>query len=197
MTKQYILFAGVNGAGKTTLFQTYPDLCNMPRVNVDEIVRQSGDWKNPRDVIAAGITAVRMIETFFNEGVSFNQETTLCGKSIIRNIHKAKKEGFEVVLYYVGLDCVDTAKKRVAQRVLDGGHGIPDKDIERRYNESLCNLELIIPVCDRVEIFDNTRIFQHVYLILNGKCMDYDDNLPDWCKTIINNTGSKKIIGNQ
>ncbi len=49
--KKYIIFGGVNGAGKTTLYQTYPEMMNMPRVNVDEIVRGLGDWKNPKDVV--------------------------------------------------------------------------------------------------------------------------------------------------
>lgn len=40
-------------------------------------------------------------------------------------------------LNYVGLSSVELAISRVEQRVRDGGHGIPEKDIERRYNESL------------------------------------------------------------
>ena len=32
---------------------------------------------------------------------SFNQETTLSGKSIIRNIRKAKQNGFYVVMNYM------------------------------------------------------------------------------------------------
>lgn len=39
--KKYIIFAGVNGAGKSTLYQTNQLLENMPRINVDEIVRAS------------------------------------------------------------------------------------------------------------------------------------------------------------
>ena len=86
--KKYIVFAGVNGAGKTTFYQTYPKMMNMSRVNVDEIVRGLGDWKNPKDVAEAGRIAVRAIRQYFDEGRSFNQETTLCGKSILRYFKK-------------------------------------------------------------------------------------------------------------
>ena len=48
--KKYIIIAGVNGAGKSTLYQTIESLKGMPRVNVDEIVREIGDWKNVADV---------------------------------------------------------------------------------------------------------------------------------------------------
>ena len=52
--KKYIIIAGVNGVGKSTLYQMYDEFEGMPRVNVDEIVREIGDWKNIRDVFAAG-----------------------------------------------------------------------------------------------------------------------------------------------
>ena len=43
--KRYVIIAGVNGAGKSTLYQINDNLKNMSRVNVDEIVREIGDWK--------------------------------------------------------------------------------------------------------------------------------------------------------
>ena len=76
--KKYIIIAGVNGAGKSTLYQMYDAFEGMPRVNVDELVRDIGDWKNPRDVFAAGKMAVKSISEYLEEGITFNQETTLC-----------------------------------------------------------------------------------------------------------------------
>lgn len=55
-------------------------------------------------------------------------------------------------MYYVGVASVEIAKERVALRVKKGGHGIPDKDIERRFVESIKNLPRAIRVCDIVEI---------------------------------------------
>lgn len=43
--KKYVIIAGVNGAGKSTLYQANNNLKKMPRVNVDEIVKEIGDWK--------------------------------------------------------------------------------------------------------------------------------------------------------
>ena len=57
--KKYIIIAGVNGAGKSTLYQTIENLKEMPRVNVDEIVREIGDWQNLSDVFKAGKIAVK------------------------------------------------------------------------------------------------------------------------------------------
>ena len=82
--KKYILIAGVNGAGKSTLYQTLESLKNMPRINTDEIVKSLGDWQNMSDVLDAVKIAVKKIKEYFEQGVSFNQETTLCGASIIQ-----------------------------------------------------------------------------------------------------------------
>ena len=184
--KRYVLFAGVNGAGKTTLYQTNTGLKTFPRVNVDEIVREFGSWNNPADMAVAGRKAVKLISRYFESGVSFNQETTLCGKSILRNIRKAKDQQYSVELYFVGLDTVELAKERVKQRVLSGGHGIPEKDIERRYYESLTNLKQVLPICDHVELFDNTESFSRVAIFEYGVCVDKTEKIPPWCEGLFN-----------
>ena len=91
--KKYILIAGVNGAGKSTLYQTLHSLHEMIRVNTDEIVRRIGDWRSIERQIEAGKIAVSQLKECFEKGVTFNQETTLCGKSVIKNIKKAKEKG--------------------------------------------------------------------------------------------------------
>lgn len=185
IVRKYIIFAGVNGAGKTTLFQTVGIYKELPRVNMDEIVRGFGSWKNRGDVLKAGRIAVQKVKGFFAKGESFNQETTLCGRSIFKNIETARNLGYEVELYYVGLSSADLAKQRVEQRVQSGGHGIPPKDIERRYTESLENLKKIIPVCDRVKIYDNTQSFRKVASFIKGECKDRAEDLPEWCDSFL------------
>lgn len=71
--KKYIIIAGVNGAGKSTLYQTLDEIKDIPRVNIDDIVRGSGDWRNPSDVIKAGKVAVGLLEEYLKKQWSFNQ----------------------------------------------------------------------------------------------------------------------------
>lgn len=97
--KKYVIIAGVNGAGKSTLYQINDNLKNMPRINVDEIVKKIGDCKNFKDIFTVGKIAVEKIAEYLQNGVSFNQETTLCGKMIIKNILKAKKSGYFIELH--------------------------------------------------------------------------------------------------
>jgi len=156
--KKYILIAGANGAGKSTLFHVLDELKDMPRINTDEMVKQFGVWNNMSDVFKAGKLAVKKVDEYFSEGMTFNQETTLCGNFILKSIKKAKQLGYYVEMHYVGVENVDIAKQRVARRVLAGGHGIPETDIERRYTETFNNLNKIISDCDRILFYDNTKL---------------------------------------
>lgn len=115
--KKYIVYAGVNGAGKSTIYSTvYKDI-DMPRINIDEIVKEFGDWRNGSDVMKAGKIAIKKREEYFSKGISFNQETTLCGQSIIRTIKRAKEEGYIVEMHYIGINSVELAKERISARV--------------------------------------------------------------------------------
>lgn len=59
----------------------------------------------------AGKIAVSKIKEYFENGIYFNQDTTLCGSSIIRNIKRANELGYEIEMHYVGVESVDIAKK--------------------------------------------------------------------------------------
>lgn len=178
--RKYILIAGVNGAGKSTLYQTLESLKNMPRINTDEIVKNFGDWQNMNDVLKAGKIAVQKIQEYFEQGITFNQETTLCGASIIQNIKLAKSLGYKIELHYVGVASVDIAKERIAHRVSQGGHGIPDVDVERRYAESFKRLKELVSVCNLVVLYDNTESFNRFAIYQEGKLCNLADSRPEW-----------------
>lgn len=181
--KKYVIYAGVNGAGKST-FYNMKSQYSLPRVNTDEIVKELGDWKNVTDVMRAGKIAVKRIDEYFSQGISFNQETTLCGHSIFRNMQRAKQQGYVIELFYVGLDSAEIAKERIARRVERGGHGIPDEDVERRYVESLKNLRKVIELCDLVSINDNTETMRRFAIYRNGQLRLLSRNVPEWFRRI-------------
>ena len=182
--KRYVILAGVNGAGKTTLFSLIPSLAKIDKVNMDEIVREIGDWKDTETVIKAGKIAVNRIDRLFQEEKSFSQETTLCGRSIIGYINRAKEQGYCIEMHYVGVDSPDIAKERVKNRVSNGGHGISDKDIERRYKETLEKLKEVLPVCDLVAIYDNSFDIRRFAIYKQGVCVKISKNVPRWFKEL-------------
>ncbi len=183
----YTVFAGVNGVGKTSIYKSiyYNENKNEKRINTDEMVAKIGSWKDNNLQIKCAREAVKLIKKYIKEGISFNQETTLAGKSIIKNIKLAKENGFYIVMNYIGVDNSEIAKERVKIRVKNGGHGISDKDIERRYYDSLHNLKEVINICDELNIFDNTKRFREVAYFKNGILKWKDSNIPVWLIDIL------------
>ena len=183
---KFIVFAGPNGCGKSTLFHTNKDVFDFPRINVDEIVRENGgDWRNSVDLMHAGRLALKKYKSCIEKLESFNQETTLCGSSALRNIQQTHSLGYEVELYFVCVENVELAKARIRKRVAAGGHGIPDVDVERRYVESLQKLKSAIPLCKKVELYDNTEKFRKIATIKNGRVSYLAENVPEWAKIVI------------
>lgn len=74
-------------------------------------------------------------------------------------------------MHYVGVNSVEIAKERVKERVFKGGHDIPEHLIEKRYQETLDNLVKAIPLCDRIDIYDNTVQFTMVSQIEQGRIL--------------------------
>ena len=179
--KKYTIVAGVNGAGKSTLYQLDPDLKCENRVNADEILKEfGGDWKSLADIFKAGKRAVSLLNSYIENGVSFNQETTLCGNSVIRNITRAKENGYLIEMHYIGLDSVEIAKERVAKRVSQGGHGVAEADIERRYIASLEAFWKVLPLCNLVAVYDNTEDFRRFAIYKDGSLVRLFHKVPKW-----------------
>ena len=108
--KRFTIIAGINGAGKTSLYHVLKNSEDLgERVNIDELAKKFGGNDDPYANIHAGRTAMEMISEFIAGGVSFHLETTLPGAAIIRQINAAKKAGFTVALYFVGVDDIQVA----------------------------------------------------------------------------------------
>lgn len=166
---RYVIIAGVNGAGKSTLYSLNSSWADLEKINLDETVREVGNWQNSKDIFVTGKIVVQKINECLAKEISFCQETTLCGKMILNNIRNAKEKGYFIEIHYVGLDSANLAKERVQHRVSVGGHGVDEKDIERRYTESLQNLCEIMGECDLVVFYDNTHSFRRFAISKNGK----------------------------
>lgn len=188
----YTIFAGVNGAGKTSIYKSiyYNENKDEKRINTDEMVARIGSWQDNNLQMKCAREAVKLIKKYISGGIAFNQETTLSGKSIIRNIRLAKENGFYIVVNYIvvnyiGVDNTDIAKERVRIRVSKGGHGIPDKDIERRYYESLKNLKEIINICDEISIYDNSEVIREIIDFKSGNLIWSDKKIPNWARILL------------
>lgn len=138
-TRQLIIVGGPNGAGKTTF--ALEDLARRGGVylGADAIAAEL----SPGDPAAAAIEAARLFIERFDQLVQTEQrlivESTLAGKSLARMISTAASLGFQVEMNFMFIDSADLSLNRVRQRVLNGGHDVPETDIRQRFARTLAN----------------------------------------------------------
>lgn len=172
------IFAGVNGTGKTsfyynTQFDTQKQIEFGYRIDIDEIARSIGNWKDKEIQIKASKKAIEIRNAYIKNQKNFMQETTLCGKSILKLFDELKERGFVIKLYFFNVDSPKTAKERVKIRVAKGGHDIESSVINRRYYESMQNLLKVIPLCYEILFYDNTYDFKLIAKITNNIMQKY------------------------
>lgn len=154
------IISGCNGAGKTTAsFTVLPDALDCREfVNADEIARGLSPFCPEEVAIEAGRLMLQRINTLIAEHKTFAIETTLATRSYRNTVRRAHAAGYEVVLLYFWLPSPELAIQRVAQRVRNGGHNIPDDTVRQRYYRGLHNLfEIFMPIVDDWTIYDNSR----------------------------------------
>lgn len=161
MANLYII-AGCNGAGKTTAsFTILPDMLHCKYfVNADEIARGLSPFDVESVAIEAGRIMFQRIQDLLKTGEDFAFETTLATRSYVRLIRQAQEMDYKVHLLFFYIESIELAKLRVAKRVSEGGHNIPDEVIERRYKLGISNLiKLFIPICDSVLVINKSVDF--------------------------------------
>lgn len=149
------LLAGRNGAAKSTYAENLEG--RVARiVRPDELASRISRYAPETVALAAGRSAVRLLQEFIDRRASFAVETTLAGKLHLRIAEKAKDDGWRIGLVYIGLTNADLAIARVKERVSNGGHHVPPRDVRRRYERSLYNVSFMLKLADRAILLDNS-----------------------------------------
>jgi len=159
MPKIYII-SGCNGAGKTTASYTMlPEMLECREfVNSDEFAKAL----SPFDPSAASIRASRYMLTkaryLMERKQDFAIETTLATRSLLKMVQLAQSQGYSVTVLYFWLNSPELAVARVRDRVISGGHNIPEDVIRRRYRTGIKYFfNDYIPQCDRWFLADNSE----------------------------------------
>ena len=154
-----LLIAGPNGAGKTTFARHYLEREGDRRrfVNGDDIAARL----RPHDPAAvaqkAGRLALREMEAHVAKGEDFATETTLSGRTYVKSIRRWRAAGYRVAIIYLWVPTADHCVARVARRVREGGHHIPEAVIRRRFERSWRNFrDLYRRVVDEWRVYDNS-----------------------------------------
>lgn len=154
------MIAGPNGAGKTTAALTLlPEFLSVHEfVNADEIAKGLNPLNPYGQPVAAGRVMLQRIDDLIGEKKSFAFESTGSSLVFADKMKEARGSGYRLGLIYLWLPSAEMAKERVRMRVRQGGHDVPEKDIDRRYVRSLKNfLEVYLPIVDDAVIYDSSH----------------------------------------
>jgi len=164
------MIAGPNGAGKTTTAKllTKNSLVFYEFINADEIAKGLAPLHPESVAVAASKLMLRRMHEFLDAGKSFAFETTASGSNYIKHLKSAQENGYELSLVYLWLRSPEYAINRVAQRVKQGGHHIPEETIIRRYHSGLRNFFAhYLPLSDQALILDNSGEQEKIIAIKN------------------------------
>lgn len=147
---EVIVFAGPNGSGKSTV--TTLAAIIAPYINADEI---------RRTIHCTDIEATQKAEWLRNQSIdrfqSFTFETVMSTRRNLDLLIKAKQAGYFIRCIYVLTANPAINLTRIAVRVADGGHNVPEDKVISRYYKALDLLPELISVCDVFHLYDNTK----------------------------------------
>jgi len=157
--KRVLVIAGPNGAGKTTFAHEFlpAEARLMAFVNADLIAAGLSPFNPERAAVRAGRLMVRTIDEHVARREDFAFETTLAGRRYARAIPNWRAAGYRVGMVFIALPSADVAIARVAERVRQGGHPVPQAVVRRRFIAGRENFERIYQgLVDEWRLYDNS-----------------------------------------
>lgn len=138
-----VIIAGPNGAGKTTFARAFlPQEAQVLRfINADLIAAGLSPFAPEAAALRAGRLMLDELDACTRRRESFAFETTLSGLAYLRHIGAWRRAGYHVSLFFLALPDPELAVARVAERVRQGGHHIPDDVVRRRFHAGRDNFE--------------------------------------------------------
>lgn len=167
-----VALAGSNGAGKSTFYESHLANVGLRFINADELSASLG--LSPYEA-AELATAVR--RELVNQRESFIFETVLSDPvgEKVEQIASYAALGYTVVLIFIRIENADESSRRVAMRVCQGGHDVPDDKLRERFERTLANLQRAIERLPHVIVFNNQDLnnpYQLIAAYENGQAME-------------------------
>lgn len=156
-----VVIAGPNGAGKSTtagrLLQEA--LAVSEFVNADPIASGLSAFRPESVAVAAGRVMLARMKALAQARRDFAFETTLASRSLAPWLAELRASRYRVHLAFLSLPGPDLAVARVAARVRQGGHDVPEPVVRRRFVAGLRNFfALYQGLADTWQMFDNSAV---------------------------------------
>jgi predicted ABC-type ATPase len=201
MPARIFVLAGVNGAGKSSIGGAALEARKVPYFNPDLAARALMDANPALATEAANAQAWEMgragLERALAGQLNYAFETTLGARTLTDMLLAGARAGAQVHVWYAGLSSPEKHIERVRERVLAGGHAIPEAKIRERYMSSRANLVRLLPHLASLRLYDNSidgdpkaGVRPQPVLVLHmesGRVVSHTelDRVPHWAKPVV------------
>jgi predicted ABC-type ATPase len=180
-----VAIAGPNGAGKTTFYHAHLQPAALPFINTDALAHELDLEAYSAARVADSIRRelVRRRESFVFETV-FSDPV---GEKVAF-LKEAAESGYAVVLCYIGIAGPDVSEERVAMRVSQGGHDVPNEKLRSRFARTVANLKTAIQELPHVLIYDNNDLnapYRLVAVFERGRLLTANEPMPEWLEPLV------------
>ena len=164
-----IALAGSNGAGKSTFYESFLADSGLRFVNADVLSASLNVSPYEAAELASSLRAALVAQR-----ESFIFETVLSDPvgEKVDQLATYVALGYTVVLIFIRIDSAEESIKRVAMRVSQGGHDIPDEKLLARFERTQANLKRAIERLPYVIVYSNDDLahpYKLLELVRNGK----------------------------
>lgn len=183
-----VMLAGPNGAGKSTLYeQVIRRKFNAPFINADKIQKEELSDQSMQGAYEAAKIAEQRRQEYLRNKQSFVSESTFSHPSKNQLIEEALHADFRVVLYHINVRTPELSVARVASRVKEGGHNVPEEKIRARYERNQALIKKAVLKADVGFVYDNSSLNQTPepsLIFRNGRVVFVADDVPDWVEVL-------------
>lgn len=190
MAKLFVI-GGCNGSGKSSFsraitpigvesFDYDKEFLSIYNSMRDSELRTEIAHKKTRNLLEFSVSNAIENDLDFSYETNFNSSPMFWPE-------KFKQAGFELNLFFFCLDTLAKAKERVRIRVENGGHFVPDEEIEERYKLGYSNLNNQFSQFDFVHLLNSSfhkEVPHHILTLQRGKLMHLSE-FPSFLEVLI------------
>jgi predicted ABC-type ATPase len=180
-----VAIAGPNGAGKSSFFENHLAAAALNFVNAD-VLAQSLNI----DAYAAAGLADDLRRQLVSRRESFVFETVFSDPvgDKIEFLKETEKAGYFVLLIFIGINDPEISGDRVAMRVSQGGHDVPEGKLIERYPRIMNNLKRALVEISNVCVYDHSDLDVGYRLVAtreDGRDVELHGSTPKWLKVVL------------
>jgi predicted ABC-type ATPase len=180
-----VALAGPNGAGKSTFYEAHLKRVGLRFLNADVLAGELAF-----DAYQAAEIASKLREEFLNLRESFVFETVFSDPvgDKLAFLKKAARQGYTVVVCFIGIADADRSEERVAIRVSQGGHDVSTDKLIARFPRTMANLKQAILELPFVFVFDNDDLqmpYRLAAMFQNGQRTFLAKSIPAWLQAAL------------